>query len=88
MSKRLTTIRISIYTNHIRIVLRGQKMEKNLQENNNNTSSTSATPLGERDLQNSVVEIKFLATSWLDEFEKKIFEGKTVKQIINPRKYE
>ena len=57
-------------------------MRKKDQESRVNTSKTTTL------LQNSVVEIKFLATSWLDDFEKKIFDGKTVKQIINPRKYE
>lgn len=63
-------------------------MRKKDQESRVNTSKTTTLPLKEQDLQNSVVEIKFLATSWLDDFEKKIFDGKTVKQIINPRKYE
>lgn len=39
-------------------------------------------------LQDSVVEIKYLATSWLDEFEKQVFEGKTVDQLLNNRGYE
>lgn len=63
-------------------------MRKKDQETRVNTSKTTVLPLKEQDLQNSVVEIKFLATSWLDDFEKKVFDGKTVKQIINPRKYE
>jgi len=63
-------------------------MRKNDQEMSANTPSSSNTPLKERGFQDSVVEIKFLATSWLDEFEKNIFNGKTVKQIINPNRYE
>ena len=63
-------------------------MRKKDQETRVNTSKTTVLPPKEQDLQNSVVEIKFLATNWLDDFEKKVFDGKTVKQIINPRKYE
>lgn len=33
-------------------------------------------------------EIKFLATSWLDDFEKKTFNGKTVNELLNQRIYE
>lgn len=39
-------------------------------------------------LQDSVVEIKYLATTWLDDFEKQVFEGKTVDQLLNNRGYE
>lgn len=33
-------------------------------------------------------EIKFLATSWLDDFEKKTFNGKTINELLNQRIYE
>lgn len=52
------------------------------------TSKVETSPIPQEVLQDTLVEIRFLATSWLDDFEKKVFEGKTVKQIINPQKYE
>ncbi len=38
------------------------------------------------DLQAAVVEIKFLAQSWVDDFEKQVFTGKTVKELFNHQK--
>lgn len=63
-------------------------MSKNDRILNTIAPSKTIIPLKEKDLQDSVVEIKFLATSWLDDFEKQIFDGKTVRQIINPQRYE
>jgi hypothetical protein len=37
----------------------------------------------ESDLRDTVVEMKFLATSWLDDFEKSLFDGKTVNKLLN-----
>lgn len=51
-------------------------------------SKIENSPIPQEVLQDTTVEIRFLATSWLDDFEKKVFEGKTVNQIINPQKYE
>ncbi len=39
-------------------------------------------------VQDSVVEIKFLAVSWLDDFEKQIFDGKTVNSLLDHRQYD
>jgi len=39
--------------------------------------------LQESDLRDAVVEIRFLALSWLDDFEKKLFGGKTVDELLN-----
>ena len=33
--------------------------------------------------QDTVVEMKFLALSWLDDFEKSLFDGKTVNELLN-----
>ncbi len=33
--------------------------------------------------QDTVVEMKFLALSWLDDFEKSLFDGKTVNKLLN-----
>jgi hypothetical protein len=30
-----------------------------------------------------LTEIKFLATSWLDQYEKQVFEGKTVRDLLH-----
>lgn len=60
-------------------------MTQNDTKTNKNSSNI---PLTEKVKQDAVVEIKFLATSWLDDFEKKLFNGKTVNQIVNPQRYE
>lgn len=39
------------------------------------------------DLQDTVVEMKFLAQSWLDDFEKDIFEGKTLNELMGQGKH-
>lgn len=41
--------------------------------------------VAQNDLQDAVVEIRFLALSWLDDFEKDLFEGKTVNELLNHR---
>lgn len=63
-------------------------MRKNEQKINKKALNEEVNPIPKKDLQNSVVEIKFLANSWLDDFEKKIFNGKTINQVLNPNKYE
>lgn len=60
-------------------------MTQNDTKTNKNSSNI---PLTEKVKQDAAVEIKFLATSWLDDFEKKLFNGKTVNQIVNPQRYE
>ena len=48
----------------------------------------TATELQESDLQDTVVEIRFLALSWLDDFEKKLFGGKTIDELLNHSEYD
>ena len=45
------------------------------------SSTASNAPVG--DLHDAVVEIRFLALSWLDDFEKELFEGKTIDELLN-----
>lgn len=40
------------------------------------------------DKQDAVVEIRFLARSWLDDFEKEVFNGKTVEELLDQGKYD
>lgn len=63
-------------------------MSKNDQKTTTTPLDNELVPFLEKDSTPSVVEIKFLATSWLDDFEKTIFNGKTVNQILNPQRYE
>ena len=35
--------------------------------------------------KDTVVEMKFLAVSWLDDFERDLFDGKTVNKLLNPQ---
>jgi len=86
----LTTIRISIYTNRIWIVeirLKMQDYREELQKNSH-TQIGDKSPITQEVLQDVVVEIKFLATSWLDDFEKEMFEGKTIDELLNQRSYD
>ena len=57
-------------------------------DNNSNTNTGENSPIPQEILQDSVVEIKFLATSWLDDFEKEMFEGKTINELLNQRNYD
>ena len=51
-------------------------------------NSQESSPIPQEVLRDSVVEIKFLATSWLDDFEKEMFEGKTLDELLNQRNYD
>ncbi len=44
--------------------------------------------LQEGDLHDAVVEIRFLALSWLDDFEKELFKGKTIDELLNRGQYD
>ena len=36
-------------------------------------------------LKNVVIEIQYLAESWLDDFEREIFKGKTLKELLHEK---
>ena len=44
--------------------------------------------LQESNLRDAVVEIRFLALSWLDDFEKELFGGKTIDELLNHSEYD
>ena len=48
-------------------------------------NSSLKMPSQNPDIQDTVVEMKFLAQSWLDDFEKSLFNGKTLNKLLNPR---
>lgn len=60
-------------------------MDTKAQIKTNKVNPQTASPEDQKALQ---TEIKFLATSWLDDFEKKTFNGKTVNELLNQRIYE
>ena len=41
-----------------------------------------AKDISDDDLRNIVVEIQFLVESWIDEYEKKTFNGKTINELL------
>ncbi len=41
----------------------------------------TAEELSDEQLQEEMAKIRFLAESWLDEYERSIFEGKTLNEI-------
>lgn len=85
----MTTIRNSIYTNRIWIVNKGLETMKNRQEfdNNSHTNNTNNSPNKVKQ-PDTVVEMRYLARSWLDQFEKQVFEGKTIDELLNTRTYD
>ena len=44
---------------------------------------TSVAEVSSKEDKDTVVEMKFLALSWLDDFEKSLFDGKTVNKLLN-----
>ncbi len=57
-------------------------------ENTQELPRDSAKKMKESPLQDAVVEIRFLAHSWLDDFEKQVFNGNTVDELLNQKNYE
>ncbi len=55
---------------------------------NSHSQSRENSQITQEVLHDAVVEIKFLATSWLDDFEKEMFEGKTLDELLNQRNYD
>lgn len=45
----------------------------------------TANSLTDEELQEQLVMIQYLTNSWLDDFERKIFNGKTLKELINEK---
>lgn len=85
----LTTIRNSIYTNRIWIVNKGLETMKNRQELDKNSHTKSANNFpNDNAQQDTVVEMRYLARSWLDQFEKQVFEGKTIDELLNSKSYD
>lgn len=41
-----------------------------------------ATDLSDEELKSTVTEMQFLLDSWLDEFEREIFDGKTLTELL------
>lgn len=58
-----------------------------LQNNPSLENSSSKTKEKQAAANDTVVEIRFLAHSWLDNFEKQAFKGKTVKELLNEANY-
>ena len=51
-------------------------------------NNTQDLKVQESDLRDTVVEMKFLAVSWLDDFEKDLFDGKTISKLLNHHEYD
>jgi hypothetical protein len=70
------------------------KDSKRLQNNPSTSDNAQQTPgntpeeLKPDDLQDTLVEIRFLAHSWLDDFEKIVFKGKTVDELLGQKSHE
>lgn len=42
----------------------------------------TAEEISDEQLQDQMTKLKYLAESWLDEYEKSIFEGKTLSEFL------
>lgn len=45
----------------------------------------TANEMSDEQIECLVTEFQFLINSWLDEFEKEVFSGKTLKEILNEK---
>lgn len=45
----------------------------------------SAVGLSDEELEIIVVQVQSLAVSWLDDFERKTFDGKTLQELLSER---
>lgn len=46
---------------------------------------TLASEFSAEGLKDTITEIQFLTESWLDDFEKKIFDGSTLKELLHEK---
>ena len=65
----------------------GYESKINSQNQNSKRTIGNNSPSQVADLQDTVVEMKFLAQSWLDDFEKDIFKGKTLNELMGQGKH-
>jgi hypothetical protein len=50
-----------------------------------NELGSLAEELSDQELQETVAEIHYLAESWLDDFERNIFAGKTLREFLESK---
>ena len=58
--------------------------EKNIQKAKEILGKT-ANELTPDELQDTVIEMQFLASSWLDDFERKIYKGLTLRELLHEK---
>jgi hypothetical protein len=56
-----------------------------IQDTVNNPDFKKLPPDDQKDVAS---EMKFLAQTWLDDYEKKVFDGKTINDLLNKERYE
>lgn len=59
------------------------KQQKDIQEARD-ILGESAKDLTDNQVYDLVNEIQFLVDSWLEEYERKVFDGKTMNELLNP----
>ena len=62
------------------------KNTQELQRNTHTINDTSSSGLSNN--PEKLAKIKYLATSWLDQFEQEVFEGKTLHELLKEPTYE
>ncbi len=60
----------------------------NLSKETRQQTNSVSVNLKKSEQKKATVEIRFLALSWLDEFEKNVFDGKTIDDLIHGSTYE
>ena len=61
-----------------------KKQDKNIKEARKILGNL-AQNLTNHEIRNILADIDFLVTAWLDEFEKDLFEGKTLKKLLHEK---
>lgn len=80
----LKNIQIQLVFENTRNTDKDNFSDKELAELKALLSTSSITPTDEQ-LKNSLNDINYLVTTWLDECEKKIFQGHTLNEILHEK---
>lgn len=68
-------------------ILKNQTKNSDTKTQDRVNSSDFPTP-PQQDQKDIVSEMKFLAITWLDDYEKIVFNGKTINELLNQERYE
>ena len=64
-------------------LLDDQDQQKKTIQEARNILGESAESLSDKEVYDLVNEIQYLVDTWIDEYERKVFKGKTLAEVIN-----